>query len=78
MKPYAEWDEDYILGLPPGEHDWIEFKDSRSLDFSLPSGNENNSLKTLSKQISAFANSGGGAVVYGIKEYHSRNAAGGG
>jgi hypothetical protein len=67
MKPYVEWDEAYILGLPPGEHDWIEFKDTRSLDFSLPSGNENKSLNALSKQVSAFANSGGGVIVYGIK-----------
>lgn len=67
MKPYYEWDEDYILNLPPGEHDWVEFKDARSLDFSLPGGNEDRSLDVLSKQISAFANSGGGAIVYGIK-----------
>lgn len=67
MKPYDEWDEAYILGLPPGEHDWIEFKDARALDFSLPGVDENRSLTILSKQISAFANTSGGVVVYGIK-----------
>lgn len=67
MKPYDEWDEDYILNLPPGEHDWIEYKDARSIDFALPGGNEGKALEELSKQISAFANSGGGALVYGIK-----------
>jgi hypothetical protein len=67
MKPYHEWDEAYILKLPPGEHDWIEFKDARSIDFTLPGVNEGKGLDELSKQISAFANSGGGAIVYGIK-----------
>jgi len=67
MKPYDDWDEDYILNLLPGEHDWIEYKDARSIDFALPGGNESRGLDELSKQISAFANSGGGAIVYGIK-----------
>ena len=63
MKPYDEWDEAYILGLPPGEHDWVEFKNALSLDFDLPGSNEGRSLDELSKQVSAFANSGHGALV---------------
>jgi hypothetical protein len=67
MKPAIEWDETYLLNLPTGEHDWIEIKDSRKLDFSLPKGDINESLNELSKQISAFANSGGGTLVYGLE-----------
>ena len=59
MKPTVDWDESYILNLPPGEHDWVEFKGNRSLDFSLSGVDENNVLNELSKQLSAFANSGG-------------------
>lgn len=68
MKQPSEWDESYILSLPAGEHDWLEFKDARSLDFSLPGVDENKVLDDLSKQLSAFANSGGGTIVYGVKD----------
>lgn len=68
MKNSLDWDESYILNLPPGEHDWLEFKGSTALDFTLPRGDENKALEELSKQLSAFANSGGGTLVYGIKD----------
>ena len=68
MRPINEWDEDYILNLLLGEHDWVEFKESRKLDFSLQGINQAVVLNELSKQISAFANSGGGAIVYGIED----------
>lgn len=68
MKQVLEWDEDYVLNLPPGEHDWVEFKESRLLDFTLPDVNQNEVLNELSKQVSAFANSGGGTIVYGIND----------
>jgi Putative DNA-binding domain len=68
MKQVVDWDEDYVLNLPQGEHDWLEFKSSRLLDFSLPAVNQNTVLDELSKQISAFANSGGGTIVYGIQD----------
>jgi hypothetical protein len=68
MKQALDWDEDYILNLPQGEHDWLEFKSSKLLDFSLAGVNQNNVLDELSKQLSAFANSGGGTIVYGIQD----------
>ncbi len=68
MKPIDEWDEEYVLNLPPGEHDWVEFKGARSLDFSIPNVKIDNVIDELSKQLSAFANSGGGTIVYGIKD----------
>lgn len=68
MKPVAEWDEPYILSLPSGEHDWVEFKGSRALDFTVPNVDENKVLDTLSAQLSAFANSGGGTIVYGVND----------
>ena len=68
MKNVEDWDLDYILNLPEGEHDWVEFKSSRSLDFTAPGGDQSKALNELSKQISAFANSGGGSIVYGIED----------
>ncbi len=66
MKPTSEWDLNHILQLPPGEFDWLEMKGRKALDFSLSSVDENKVLDELSKQVSAFANSGGGVIVYGI------------
>jgi len=68
MKNVSEWDEEYIINLPPGEHDWIEFKGAKSLDLHLNGVDENKVMNELSKQMSAFANSGGGTLVYGIKD----------
>jgi len=68
MKPTVEWDEEYIINLPPGEYDWVEFKGAKSLDFNLPNVNTNKVIDQLSKQISAFSNSGGGTLVYGVKD----------
>lgn len=67
MKNVREWDETYLLNLPSGEFDWIEYKEARKLDFSLPGINRDVVLRELSKQISAFANSGGGTIVFGIE-----------
>jgi hypothetical protein len=66
MKPASEWDLNHILQLPPGEFDWVEFKGRKSLDMSASGVDENKVLDELAKQLSAFANSGGGALVYGI------------
>jgi Putative DNA-binding domain len=66
-KDIHEWDETYLLNLPSGEFDWIEFKESKKLDFSLSGINRDVVLRELSKQISAFANSGGGVIVFGIE-----------
>jgi hypothetical protein len=68
MKPIADWNEMDVLALPRGEHDWVEFKGSRALDFSLPGVKEGVVLDEMSKQVAAFANSGGGTLVYGVSE----------
>jgi Putative DNA-binding domain len=68
MKEVIDWDENYVLSLPTGEHDWVEFKSSKALDFSLPGIKESVVLDNLSTQVSAFANSGGGTIVYGIDD----------
>jgi hypothetical protein len=65
MKSAAEWDLNYALQLPAGEFDWLEFKGRRGLDITA-GANENLVLDELSKQLSAFANTGGGVFVYGI------------
>ena len=68
MRPTVEWDEPYIINLPAGEHDWLEVKGARSLDLHLAGVDENKVLDELSKQLSAFSNSGGGTLVYGITD----------
>src|SRR5689334_10211816 len=68
MKEPIDWDEEYILNLPPGEHDWVEYKSAEKLDFSLSGVDRNAVTSELSKQISAFANTGGGTIVYGIED----------
>ena len=68
MKPIDEWDENYVLNLPPGEHDWVEFKGSMGLDLDLPNVKIDKVLNELSKQVSAFGNSGGGTLIYGVKD----------
>lgn len=73
MKNAREWDENYLLNLPCGEFDWIEFKETRKLDFSLPGINRDVVLRELSKQVSAFANSGGGVLIFGIENPMSGN-----
>lgn len=54
------------MQIPPGEFDWVEFKGRRALDVSAPGAVESKVLDELAKQLSAFANSGGGVLVYGI------------
>jgi predicted HTH transcriptional regulator len=66
MKDPRDWDEEYLLNLPVGEFDWLEVKGRRSLDLTLSGVRENNVLENLSKAISAFANSGGGVIVFGL------------
>lgn len=52
--------------LPKQELDWIEYKGRRAVDISIDGISEDKVKSTLSKAISAFANSGGGYLVYGI------------
>ncbi len=68
MKPVAEWDEAYLMSLPVGEFDWLETKGRRSLDLTIPTVSESAVLETISKEVSAFANSGGGTLVYGLAD----------
>ena len=65
-KPVSEWDEDYILSLPK-ENNEIERKGTRKLD--LKAGADiDDVLDELAKQLSAFANTGGGKIIYGLKD----------
>lgn len=66
MKPVDEWDEGFILSLPYGEFDWLEVKGRRAIDLTLPTVKEGDVLENLAKEISAFANSGGGQLVLGL------------
>ena len=66
-KPVAEWDEHYVLGLPR-ESDTLERKGSALLDLSLPQANEGRVLIELARQLSAFANTGGGRIIYGLTD----------
>jgi hypothetical protein len=68
MKEVREWNENYILNIPAGEHDWVEFKEARKLDLSLSGVKDGDVRNELSKQISAFANTGGGTIVYGVSD----------
>ena len=68
MKDPKDWHEEDLLNLPPGEHDWIEYKGRRTLDLTADRVDENDVRGNLSKAISAFANSGGGTLVLGIND----------
>lgn len=67
MKPPEEWDENYLLHhLPVGEFDWLEVKGRRGLDLTLDVVEEHQVRSNLSKALSAFANTGGGVIVFGM------------
>jgi len=68
MKEAKEWDEKYILNLPVGEFDWLEIKGRRGLDLSLKNVRERDVKSNLSKALSAFANTGGGTLVFGLAD----------
>lgn len=61
LKDISQWDISFVRGLPVGEFDWIDFKDSRFLDLSAKC------LDRLSEYVSAFANYDGGYLVIGVK-----------
>jgi len=65
-KPVSEWTEDDVLSLPAGEDDSFERKGARSLDLTLPGANEGAVLDELAKQLSAFSNTEGGQIIYGV------------
>lgn len=64
-KPLDEWDEEYVLALPT-EGNSLERKGSRLLDLTEPGVKEGAVLDELAKQLSAFANTGGGHIIYGV------------
>lgn len=72
MKPVHEWDEEYVLSLPHGEFDWLEAKGRKGIDLTLPSVKESDVLENLAKEVSAFANSGGGQLVLGLANPSSK------
>jgi len=65
-KPVSDWDEDYILSLPK-ENDEFDRKGARLLD-TKAGADENDVLNELAKQLSAFANTGGGQIIYGVED----------
>jgi|SRR5579864_83772 len=66
-KPTEEWTEDDVLSLPSGENTF-ERKGSKALDLTLPNVKEAAVLDELAKQLSAFANMGGGRIIYGVND----------
>lgn len=66
--PPAGWTEEYALSLPLGEDDSFERKGTAKLDLTLSGVKEGGVLEELSKQLSAFANTGGGALIYGVND----------
>lgn len=72
MKKPWEWDEDDLLTMvntKAQENIELDFKASDSLQ------NTDGKKKELSKDVSAFANSAGGTLVYGIEEDKSTHTA---
>jgi hypothetical protein len=67
-KPVGNWDESDVLTLPAGENDTFERKGSKLLDLTIPGVDSNEVYKELAKQLSAFSNSGGGQIVYGVAD----------
>jgi hypothetical protein len=66
--PIQNWTEDDVLALPAGENDSFERKGSRLLDLTIQGVREDDVLNELGKQLSAFANTGGGQIIYGVAD----------
>ncbi len=60
LKEIAFWDWDYLISLPKGEFDWIDYKSSRKATF------DSESLQNISEYLSAFSNYDGGYLVFGM------------
>jgi hypothetical protein len=65
MRPVAEWGEDDLLALIRDE-----VQESLTLDYkrSAALGKGSTERNSLSKDVSAFANSEGGMIIYGMEE----------
>ena len=55
------WTESELIALPSGEHDYFERKSGDVL-------NDSGFREKLAKAVSAFANSGGGHLIIGVKD----------
>jgi len=66
MRLARDWDEEYILNLPLGEFDWFEAKGRKALDLTIPGVKEDAVRENLARAVSAFANSGGGTLIFGL------------
>ena len=60
------WSEERVFALPIGEDYSFERKGAKLLDVQLSEVKEANVRRELAKQLSAFANSGGGSIIYGV------------
>lgn len=69
MKPVNEWTDIDVLALIVADT-----RESLTLDYkrSAALGRENSQRKELSKDVSAFANSAGGIIVYGMVEKNGK------
>lgn len=64
MKSPSEWDEDCVLNLPAHESDTFERKGAQLLDCQPK--DDDKLWDKLAKQLSAFANSKGGQIIFGV------------
>ncbi|MEZ6183833.1 MAG: putative DNA binding domain-containing protein [Planctomycetota bacterium] len=64
----AAWDEARLLDLEPTEHDFQEFKSTPFIHDPARGGIRADFLDNLSKQLSAFANGGGGHLFLGLDD----------
>src|SRR5712672_772679 len=63
MNKHERWTEQDIDALPLGEHDYFERKSGQLYD-----NNQGGFLDIVAKEISAFANSGGGHLILGVAD----------
>ena len=75
-KAPSDWGEADVLALPTHETDEFERKGSKKLDLTLPGVKEGDVLDELAKQLSAFSNTGGGQIIYGVANNGAVDAGG--
>jgi Putative DNA-binding domain len=64
-----KWSEDEVLSLPLGEQDFWDRKSGKGIENTKSNPKELAKFKTeLAKDLSAFANSGGGHLIFGIRD----------
>ena len=61
----TKWTESDILALPVAESPTFDRKGARLFDYSSEKAVAN-LVKVLAKEVSAFANSGGGSIICGV------------